>query len=94
MISLESLRNPSGSNPVSRSPSAWARGYLPRLEALEDRYAPATFTVLNSDDAGAGSLRQAVLDANTTSGADTVVFEASLSGTITLTCGQLTVNEP
>ena len=34
------------------------------LEALEDRCLPSTFTVLNTNDASAGSLRQAILDAN------------------------------
>jgi hypothetical protein len=43
---------------------------------LEDRLAPATFTVVNALDAGAGSLRQAILDANATFGAhDTINFE-------------------
>ena len=32
----------------------------PRLEALEGRWAPATFTVVNIDDGGAGSLRDAI----------------------------------
>src|SRR5262249_26360007 len=41
-----------------------------RLSALEGRLAPATFTVTNDTDAGTGSLRQAVLDANGHSGAD------------------------
>lgn len=34
----------------------------------------ATFTVTNTNDAGAGSLRQAILDANATPGADTIEF--------------------
>jgi protocatechuate 3,4-dioxygenase beta subunit len=34
----------------------------------------ATFTVTNTNDSGAGSLRQAILDANSTPGADTVAF--------------------
>jgi uncharacterized repeat protein (TIGR01451 family) len=34
------------------------------LESLEDRWLPSTFTVLNTNDAGPGSLRQAILDAN------------------------------
>jgi Ca2+-binding RTX toxin-like protein len=44
----------------------------------------ATFTVTNLNDSGAGSLRQAILDANATAGADQVVFQSSLSGQITL----------
>ncbi len=49
----------------------------------------ATFTVINLNDSGAGSLRQAIVDANNAVGADTVVFQAGLTGTITLTTGQL-----
>jgi hypothetical protein len=42
----------------------------------------ASFTVTNLNDTGAGSLRQAMLDANATAGADTVTF--AVPGTITL----------
>ena len=34
----------------------------------------ATFTVLNTNDSGSGSLRQAILDANAQPGADSIVF--------------------
>src|SRR5215207_2961588 len=34
----------------------------------------ATFTVTNTNDSGAGSLRQAILDANATAGLDTISF--------------------
>ena len=51
--------------PLPRARAAGRRaGFRPRLEPLEDRSVPATFTVLNLADAGDGSLRQAVLDAN------------------------------
>lgn len=53
----------------------------------------ATFTVSNLNDSGAGSLRQAVLDANAAAGADTITFQAGLTGTITLISGQLAVND-
>ncbi len=42
----------------------------------------ATFTVTNINDSGTGSLRQAILDANASPGADTIDF--SVSGTIVL----------
>src|SRR3954468_8150868 len=45
----------------------------------------ATFTVSNLNDSGPGSLRQAVLDANASAGADDVVFGPGVTGTITLT---------
>ena len=41
--------------------------YRPQVEWLEDRRLPAllgTFLVVNTNDGGAGSLRQAILDAN------------------------------
>ncbi|MGH9939103.1 MAG: FG-GAP repeat domain-containing protein, partial [Blastocatellia bacterium] len=44
----------------------------------------ATFTVTNTNDAGAGSLRQAILDANANPGADTIAFNIS-GGNLTIT---------
>ena len=38
------------------------------------------FIVTNTDDSGAGSLRQAVIDANAEAGGDTISFSASLAG--------------
>ena len=52
----------------------------------------ATFNVTTTADAGAGSLRQAIIDANAASGADTITFQAGL-GTINLTSGELDVLE-
>lgn len=51
-----------------------------RFEALERREMLTTFTVLNKNDDGAGSLRQAIVDANDAGGADKIVFESKLSG--------------
>ncbi len=67
--------------------------------------APMTYTVTNTNDDGAGSLRQAVEDANDNSGNDTIVFEQAVFSTkqsIFLTSGEieifnngsLTVNGP
>jgi hypothetical protein len=59
------------------------------VEQLEDRCVPSTFTVLNLNNAGAGSLRQAILDADANTGADVISF--SVAGTIRLTTGALPV---
>jgi hypothetical protein len=58
------------------------RSFLPRLEILEDRNLLSTFMVLNLGDAGLGSLRQAILDANNHSGADVIRFAPQVRGTI------------
>ena len=51
----------------------------------------ATYTVNNTADSGEGSLRQAIIDANTSTGvADTINFvNLGSSATITLTSAQL-----
>lgn len=53
----------------------------------------ATFTVSNLNDAGAGSLRQAIEDANAAAGADVIEFQAGLTGTIVLTSGELDITD-
>ncbi len=50
-----------------------------------------TYTVTNTNDSGAGSLRQAIIDANANPGDDTIIFLNGL-GTITLTSGELLIN--
>jgi hypothetical protein len=45
-----------------------------RLESLEDRLVLSTFWVINNKNAGPGSLRQAILQANATPGQDTIKF--------------------
>lgn len=45
----------------------------------------ATFTVTNTNDAGAGSLRQAIVDANASAGASTIAFNISGAGVKTIT---------
>lgn len=52
------------------------------LELLEDRAAPAVFPVISLADAGPGTLRQALLNANAAAGRDTVRFD--VEGTISL----------
>jgi hypothetical protein len=48
--------------------------------AQEPAYAASAFTVTNTNDSGAGSLRQAILDANATDGASVINFNISGSG--------------
>jgi hypothetical protein len=56
----------------------------------------ATFNVINVNDSGAGSLRQAVIDANTAAGADTIVFNIPGAGlhTIALLSALPALTEP
>ncbi len=57
---------------------------------LEDRLAPAIFTVTNLSDSAPGSLRAAINSANLAAGADSIVFQGPGGlGTITLTSGEL-----
>ena len=63
---LEELGDPAR---VARFPRA-----KPFLEVLEDRRVLATFLVDTVADSGPGSLRQAILDANSAAGADTIQF--------------------
>ena len=44
----------------------------------------ATFTVTNTNDSGPGSLRQAIIDANFTPGADQIVFNIAGAGPLTI----------
>ncbi len=65
--------------------SKWQRT-RPSVEILESRWVPSTVTNLN--DAGVGSLRQAILD---TPAGGTVDFQPGLTGTIVLTSGELAI---
>ncbi len=61
------------------------------VRSLEDRTAPAVFTVQNLNDFGADTLRQCVLNANAAVGADTIQFKAGLSGFLVLLSGQIPI---
>lgn len=64
------------------------------VERLVDRQMLAVFEVSNLADSGAGSLRQAIEDANALEGADEIVFVAGgNSGSIELTSGQLEITD-
>lgn len=69
---------------VPRPSSARSRFFRPFLETLEDRMAPAIFTVSNTNDAGLGSLRQAILNANGAAGTDEIRFSIGGGGVQTI----------
>lgn len=56
----------------------------PGLESLESRQLLAVFTVNSLADSGAGTLRQAILDANNASGGDTIQFQIPGPGPFTI----------
>ncbi len=65
---------------ISRGPRARRRPVGLRFEWLESRQLLTNFTVLNTSDSGPGSLRQAMLDANSASGGIKIVFNIPGSG--------------
>src|SRR6516164_4826570 len=67
------------------------RSFRPRLDILEDRTLPSTFTVTNLLDTGPGSLRAAVTAANANPGPDAIDF--ATTGTIPLTSGELDITD-
>jgi hypothetical protein len=78
-------------------PSRWPQRFRPTVERLEDRLTPSgLFTVLNTDDSGLGSLRQAILDSNAAvGGINTIQFAIPGSGvhTINLLTGLETLTQ-
>ncbi len=61
--------------------------------ALSSMAQAATFTVSNINNSGAGSLRQAVLDANASAGADQINFSVVSGSTITLSSSELLITD-
>jgi hypothetical protein len=92
MLLIEWLNNCFNYRSMRRiRPATPARGrrFQPCVELLEERVVPSTITVQNNADSGAGSLRAALLSANS---GDTINFATGgLTGgqTITLTSGSL-----
>jgi hypothetical protein len=87
-------RNPQGRprRPKTRQNAAPHRRWLvPRLEILEDRtLLSSVLTVVNTNDSGAGSLRDTI---NAAASGDKIVFDPHLSGPITLTSGELRIDK-
>src|SRR5436305_12839678 len=77
--------------PANHRPAHHQRRQTWRVEYLEARPLLSTFSVTNLNDAAAGSLRQAIIDSNGTTGPNEIDFAAGLSGTITLTSGELKI---
>src|SRR5215467_1679653 len=88
---LRSLR-PSQAGPPRRPRRRPTRRCLP-LEQLEGRLVLSAFHVTTLADGGAGSLRDAVAQANAHAGADVITFQEGLTGTIALTGGQLDLTD-
>src|SRR6476646_1259628 len=65
----------------SRSPG-WRNRHKFDLsfQKLEKRWLMATFQVVNTNDSGAGSLRQAIIDSNTAHGSNTIQFSIGTQG--------------
>ena len=86
---LEIFRGPVGNDklvsPISRkSKSAKSRKRPLEMISLETRQVLSTFTVTSAADSGAGSLRQAIIDADKGTGASTINFSIG--------SGQQTIN--
>jgi hypothetical protein len=69
---------------MDRKPAFRALAFVLTLGAASGGLA-ATFTVTTTADSGAGSLRQAILDANAAAGADTIAFAIPGSGPYVIT---------
>jgi hypothetical protein len=87
---FDSMKQRRSGTSIRRTPHRPTAARL-RVEALEDRCLPSTFTVTNLLDSGAGSLRAAVVAANASPGADTIDF--ATTGNIALTSGQLEITD-
>ena len=74
------------SQPANHRPRTPGRRRFCRLqlELLEGRWLPSTFLVTNTDDAGPGSFRQAILDANSNAGPNKIAFDIGGGGVQTI----------
>lgn len=66
----------------------------PFLEILEDRFAPAKFAVANLNNAGNGSLREAIINLNNSNdAANTITFNQGVTGGINLETALQAINK-
>jgi hypothetical protein len=85
LFGRRATRSVANSRPAHRRRRAW------KVEYLEGRTLLSQFWVHNLDDSGDDSLRQAIELSNSTPGPNEIDFAAGLSGTITLTSGELMI---
>jgi hypothetical protein len=80
-------RNPSQAGTCGRAPGALRKRpiFRPRLETLEDRWLPTTWTVMTTADSGPGSLRADIAVAKA---GDTIDLSGLSGQTISLTSGR------
>jgi hypothetical protein len=72
---------------------AQAAGYTSGQGSVTVAGSPFAFTVSNLNDSGPGSLRDAVAQANAAPGPNAIVFASGLTGTLTLTSGQIRIGD-
>lgn len=88
-----------GSNPAVLATDQRGPGYLRQRGPAVDIGAvevPADFVVTNANNSGTGSLRQAILDANTAIGIDKITFDPtffSIPRTISMSTGEMLISE-
>ena len=71
---MNRFKGPFNTRPARSTRRARRRSTLRGLEVLESRDLLATFTVMNLKNAGTGSFRQAIIEANKQPGPDTIDF--------------------
>src|SRR5262249_23741687 len=91
-MTMKAIRQTTWSRSKSMAPRTTRRAPL-SLQSLEGRDVPSTYSVINNFDAGSGSLRGAVAQANAHPGADTITFAPNIGGSINLTTGEIAITD-